>query len=304
MTGADGFVGGYLLRALAEAGHDAIAAHRRGTPAPAGAERAVVLELDDTRSVEAAAAEPMDAVVHLAAVASGSAARGDPGTAWAVNAGGTARLAEAVAQHRSSGADPLFLLVSSGEVYGPGPETPRVETDRVSPVSPYAASKAGAELALAENARRTGLRCIVARPFPHTGPGQDPRYVVPAFAARLREAKTSGARTVATGNLDPVRDLADVRDVARAYVALLERGRAGEIYNVATGAGVRLADLFRRLAAIIGVDAEPVPDPALTRAADIPYLVGDAARLRRDTGWAPAIPLERTLTELVDAQAH
>jgi GDP-4-dehydro-6-deoxy-D-mannose reductase len=304
VTGADGFVGGYLLRALAEAGHEGIAAHRRGTAAPAHAARAVVLELDDMESVEAVATEPVDAVVHLAAVASGSAARSDPGRAWCVNAGGTARLADAVARRRSSGADPLFLLVSSGEVYGAGSNVPRAESDAVQPGSPYAASKAGAELAMAETARRTGLRSIVARPFPHTGPGQDPRYVVPAFASRLRQAKSAGSRSVSTGNLDPVRDIADVRDVARAYVALLERGRPGETYNVATGSGVRLAELFRRLAAIIGVEAEPVTDPALARAADIPHLVGDATRLRRDTGWSPTIPLERTLTELVDAQAH
>ena len=302
MTGADGFVGGYLLGALADAGHTTVAAHRRGTPAPAGSDGAVALELDDAKSVEAAVAEPVDAVVHLAAVASGSAARQDPGRAWCVNAGGTARLADAVARRHGAGA--LFLLVSTAEVYGAGSESPRVESDAVQPLSPYAASKVGAELAVKETSRRTGLRCIIARPFPHTGPGQDPQYVVPAFASRLREARVSGASTVPTGNLEPVRDMADVRDVARAYVALLERGRAGETYNVATGAGIRLAELFRRLAAIIGVDVEPVPDPDLARPADIPYLVGDSARLRRDTGWTPEIPLERTLTELVDAQAH
>ena len=304
VTGAEGFVGGHLLRALAEAGHEAIAAHRRGIPAPGPAERSVVLELEELDSVEAVAGEPFEAVVHLAAIASASAARSDPGLAWSVNAGGTARLADAVARRRESGRDPIFLFVSTGEVYGAGPETPRVESDPVRPVSAYAASKAGAEIAVAETARRTGLRCIVARPFTHTGPGQHPRYVTPAFAARLREAKASGARTVSTGNLAPVRDLADVRDVARAYVALLERGRPGETYNVATGHGLALADLFRRLARLIGTDAEPVLDPALARAADIPYLVGDATRLRQDTGWTPAIPLERTLRELVDAQAH
>ncbi|MDQ2671131.1 MAG: GDP-mannose 4,6-dehydratase, partial [Gemmatimonadota bacterium] len=149
-----------------------------------------------------------------------------------------------------------------------------------------------------------GLRCIVARSFAHTGPGQDERYVVPAFAARLRAAKTKGDATVPTGNLSPVRDIADVRDVAAAYVALLERGRAGETYNVATGRGTPLAALFRSLATLVGTTASPVPDPALARSADIPYLVGDPSKLRRDTGWEPVVPLERTLKELVDAQAH
>lgn len=301
VTGADGFVGRYLVRALVAGGHDPVAAHRRGSAPPAEAHTAVELELEDRDSVEAAAAQPVDAVVHLAAIASGREARDDPGRAWAVNAGGTARLADAIA--RRGGAGPLFLLVSTGEVYGHG-DAPHGEDDPVRPVSPYAASKAGAELALMETARRTGLRTIVARPFGHTGPGQDPRYVVPAFASRLRAARAAGDRAVPAGNLEPVRDFADVRDVVAAYLALLERGRAGETYNVATGHGLRLADLFRMLASLVGTEAVPEPDPALARSADIPYLVGDPAKLRRDTGWTPVIPLERTLRELVNAQAH
>ena len=125
--------------------------------------------------------------------------------------------------------DPLFLLISSAEVYG-AVEQPRlrVESDVVAPVSPYASSKAGAELAVLETARRTGLRAIIARAFPHTGPGQTDRYVVAAFARRLRAAKRMGVSKVKTGNLEPVRDLLDVRDVADAYLALLERGQPGE----------------------------------------------------------------------------
>lgn len=304
VTGADGFVGQYLVAALADAGHAAVAAVRPGGEPPAGAADAVALELDDPASVHAAASVPVDAVVHLAAVASGRDARDDPGRAWTVNAAGTARLADAVGRRRTGGSDPLFLLVSSGEVYGAGSGAPRREADPVAPVSPYAASKAGAELAVAETARRTGLRHVVARAFAHTGPRQDSRYVVPGFAARLRAARAADAATVRTGNLEPVRDIADVRDVVRAYIALLERGRVGATYNVATGRGIALADLFRMLARLVGVDAVPAPDPGLIRAADIAHLVGDPSRLQRDTGWAPAIPLEQTLTDLIDAQAH
>src|SRR5207244_4828684 len=71
----------------------------------------------------------------------------------------------------------------SGEVYGVcGDQRPRCETDPVAPTSPYAARKAGAELAALEAWRRAGLRVVVARAFAHTGPGQDVRFVVPAFA--------------------------------------------------------------------------------------------------------------------------
>ena len=106
-----------------------------------------------------------------------------------------------------------------------------------------------------------------------------------------------------TGNLDPVRDFLDVRDVVSAYLALLTRGVAGQAYNVARGEGISLHELFRRLAAHLGVTAQPVVDPALVRTADISHLVGDASKLRAATGWQPTIALDRTLKEVADAAA-
>ncbi len=312
VTGADGFVGRYLVRHLLQAGDQVAAACRPGGPvvdwsvgAPAGAGVTVLpLELGEDASVAATLDWRPEAIAHLAAVPSVREARQDPGAAWEVNAAGTARLAAAVAVRREAGdADPIFLLVSTGEVYGDAPARLRVETDPVLPISPYAASKVGAEVAALETWRRTGLRVLVARPFPHTGAGQTSQYVVPAFVERLRAARASGARTAATGNLSPVRDLLDVRDVVRAYRALLARGVAGEIYNVARGDGISLAELFARLAAMIGTAAVPEPSAELVRAADIPHLVGDSTKLRRAAGWAPAISFEQTLRELVDAQA-
>lgn len=306
VTGADGFVGGYLLPRLAAAGHEVIAAARpRSEGHRAEAAAWVALELDDPGSAASALASPVDAIVHLAAVASNSEARRDPGLAWNINAAGTARLAAAAADLRSQGSsDPLFLLVSTGEVYGAGPPIPRSEDDQPRPRSPYAASKLGAEFAVRETACRTGLRAIIARPFTHTGPAQSATYVVPALARRLLEARARGESAVRTGNLEPVRDILDVRDVVDAYLLLLERGQPGNTYNIARGEGVALSDLFQRLAKLVGIDARPDPDPALKRAADLPWLVGDPGRLLDATGWRPAFTLDQTLKDVVDAQAH
>jgi GDP-4-dehydro-6-deoxy-D-mannose reductase len=144
----------------------------------------------------------------------------------------------------------------------------------------------------------------VARPFTHTGPGQAPGYVVPSFVERLLAVRAGAEPKVPTGNLEPVRDLLDVRDVVAAYVALLTHGTPGEAYNISRGEGISLRDLFQRVAALLGVSAEPYCDTALARANDIPYLVGDPAKLRRATGWAPTLTLEQTLRDMVDAQAH
>jgi GDP-4-dehydro-6-deoxy-D-mannose reductase len=310
VTGADGFVGRYLVERLVETGHEVIAACRPGSEPPRLSDRSrtiartVPFELTENDSIRAAVAGDPEAVVHLAAVASVREARQDPGRAWVINAAGTARLVDAVLATRSSGADPLVLVVSSAEVYGSGPASARREQDPARPQSPYAASKLGAEIAALEAWRRGGLRVVIARPFTHTGPGQRPPYVVPSFVERLVAVKTGGAGSVPVGNLDPVRDLLDVRDVVNAYLGLLSHGEPGETYNICRGEGITLRQLFERTAQVVGVDARPVPDPALQRAGDIPYLVGDPARLRRTTGWSPAISLEQTLRDMVDAQAH
>jgi GDP-4-dehydro-6-deoxy-D-mannose reductase len=144
---------------------------------------------------------------------------------------------------------------------------------------------------------------VVARPFPHTGPGQSARFLVPGFLERIRRAKQAGAPVVKTGNLEPVRDLLDVRDVASAYLALLTAGVPGECYNVATGRGLSLEELFYAIAERVGHRVIPERDAALARGVDIPHLVGDSGKLRAATGWSPRFTLDQTLQLMLDAEA-
>lgn len=309
VTGADGFVGRYLVRHLAATGHRVTGTLRAETAPPPGLDPGVrwePLELDDGASAARLFREPMEAVVHLAALASGAEARRDPGAAWVVNAAGTARLLHAAAEARAAGtSDPLVLVVSTAEVYGASPpDRPLTEHDPVRPQSPYAASKAGAELAALETGRRTGLRVAIVRAFPHTGPGQSDRYVIPALLQRIRTARDRGAPAVKTGNLDPVRDYLDVRDVVTAYRLLLVTAEPGGIYNVASGVGRSLREIFDRLCRLLGARVVPECDASLTRAGDLPRLVGDASRLRALTGWAPGLAFDQTLRDMADAPTH
>ena len=308
VTGADGFAGRWLVRAARAAGHPVIAAIVPGAPTPAEWRagdalppvEVVPADFRERRDVDRLASLGADAIVHLAAIASGAAARQDPEAANLVNAAMTAFFGDRLSK---LSVPPRFLLASTAEVYGPGFDGPIPETAPRDPRSPYAISKAGAEIPLERFWRNDGLPVIIARAFPHTGPGQSTAYVLPALTARLKAAKRTGTTAVPTGNLAAVRDFLDVRDVVRAYLLLLERGVPGEVYNVASGIGRRLSECFTLLARLVGVDAHAVADAALLRPDDIPVLIGDATKLRQATGWSPQFPFERTLQDLVDAQA-
>ncbi len=307
VTGANGFVGPWLVRRLMDEGHEVVTAIGPGGNAsfPPGAVSHVTLDLNEAASVAAAVSTRCDAVVHLAAVASGGAALEDPAAAWTINAVGTARLAEALgAQRINEESDPLLLVVSTAEVYGAGRTRPRREDDPPRPCSPYAASKLAAETAALEVHRRTGLRVIIARPFSHTGRGQDDRFVVPAFARRMVEAKRIGAAAIKVGNLEPVRELLYVGDVVRAYTLLLSQGASGEIYNIAAGHGIPLGELVQRLMEIVGHPVVTETDARFLRPSDIPHLVGDGKKLSQATGWRPEASLDDVLREVVDAQAN
>jgi GDP-4-dehydro-6-deoxy-D-mannose reductase len=168
-------------------------------------------------------------------------------------------------------------------------------------VSPYALSKAVADSMAEAQARGQGLDVLRVRAFSHTGPGQGPAFVVPAFARQIAAMEAHGAEPILrVRNLEVTRDLTDVRDVVLAYLVLLERGTSGVAYNVCLGEGVRLVDVVHRFVALARVEVRVETDPARMRPADVPWLVGDPTRIARDTGWRAEIPLETTLRDVLE----
>ncbi len=312
VTGVSGFVGPHLVRALAARGHRAWGSGLEaepprvlaGEPELVGWTRWNVAE-DSDRSIDDPVTGGCDAIVHLAGQSSAARSYDDPFGTARVNYGGTLRLLEAARRVEFTGP---ILVVSSSEAYGRiPPGVPCGEDTPLEPVSPYGVSKAAADHATRVHAATYGLKAMVARSFAHTGPGQAPTFALASWAAQVAdfEARAEGGESgpfrLRVGNLEPVRDYGDVRDVVRAYALLLEKGEPGRAYNVATGRGTRLRDVVGSLVSRAKVKIEVVEDATRLRPNDLPYLVGDPARLAATTGWTPAIPFEDTLSTLLDA---
>ena len=236
-----------------------------------------------------------DAVVHLAALSSVAESWGDVTEVWRTNVLGTVNLVEVL---RAEAPGARLLFVSSGEVYGRTPLIPTPEDAPVDPVSPYGASKAAAELAC-HQAR--DLDVVVARSFPHIGPGQSERFSVASWVAQLARMQSERGGNLLVGDLEVARDLTDVRDVCRAYRLLLDRSVPGGTYNVASGDAVPLKRVVDLLVEAAGVPVTVERDPARIRPAEVRVVAGDASELRVATGWEPTIPLERTLVDMLEA---
>jgi GDP-4-dehydro-6-deoxy-D-mannose reductase len=280
VTGAQGFVGGHLLAQLGA----------RGLP--------VDVDVTDAKAVaRAVAATAPAAIVHLAALSSVGASWQDAGETWRVNTVGTVNVLEAV---RLETPDTRVLVASTGEVYGRAEQVPTPEAEPLAPVSPYAASKAAAELAC-EQARRAGVDVVVTRAFQHEGPGRDERFALGSWAAQIARAEEPGGGTVRVGDLTPRRDITDVRDVCRAYTLLLDPSVATGTYNIATGRAVEMREVLETLIGLTAVPVEVEADPERMRPSEQPIVCGDASRLRAATGWAPRIPLEQTLADTLEA---
>jgi GDP-4-dehydro-6-deoxy-D-mannose reductase len=253
--------------------------------------------VDAAALTDAVVAAKPEAVYHLAGAADVGGSWTAPRETFLANALGTLNVLEA---SRQAGADRV-LAVTSADVYGrvTQDELPLDEHQPLRPVSPYAASKVAAD-ALAQQAwLGHRLPVVRVRAFNHLGPGQSDRFVAPSLAARIARNERDGGDEVPIGNMTPLRDVTDVRDVVRAYRLLMDAGEAGAVYNVCRGSAVSVEQIAQ---ALLGMAARPmrlVSDPGLQRPVDIPVLVGDNGALRRATGWEPTIPLEQTLADVL-----
>jgi GDP-4-dehydro-6-deoxy-D-mannose reductase len=213
---------------------------------------------------------------------------------WHVNVDGTVGVLEAVRAERP---EARVLFTSTCDVYGNASRIPSPEEEPVAPVSPYAATKAAAELACVFS----DLDAVVARATNHEGPGRDDRFAVGSWTRQIARLEAEGGGTLRVGDLSAERDILDVRDVCRAYRLLLDPSVPAGIYNVASGATVKMAEVVELLVGLARVPVQVERDESRMRPADIPRLAGDPSKLRAATGWEPQIPLEQTLADTLAA---
>lgn len=308
VTGAGGFVGGWLTRALRAEGMQVTAL---ATEIPPAADTALDWRIGDLRDggyIAGVVKESApDWVVHLAAISHLPTAAADPGMAWDVNVTSTARLLDALVRARDDGrSDPTVLVVGSAEQYGRHESGHAiVETTPQEPRTVYAATKAAQETLALQVWRASGLRTVMARSFNHSGRGQEPRFLLPAIVTRALGLRDAPAGTpLVLGNTTPVRDYLHVSDVVAAYISLCRQGTPGEAYNVCSGQGWSVAQVAERVLARVGVVAPLQQDPALVRPVDVPSLVGDAQKLQRATGWRATQSIDDIIDDLIHAATH
>jgi GDP-4-dehydro-6-deoxy-D-mannose reductase len=263
--------------------------------------RLVETDLRDATSAHHLVAEVRpDLVFHLAAQSFVPASWTAPAETLGTNLIGQTHLFEAI---RAMGLDPVVHIACSSEEYGlvlPD-EVPIQETNPLRPLSPYAVSKVGQDLLGYQYFKSYGMKIVRTRGFNHTGPRRGEVFVSSNFAKQVARIEAGlQAPVLEVGNLDSVRDFSDVRDIVRAYWLAARQATPGEVYNLSSGRGIKIRELVDQLRALSGVPIEVRVDPARLRPSDVEVLIGDSSKFRAETGWEPRIPLERTLSDLLD----
>ena len=298
VTGAAGFAGSHALDLLAAEEATIIGWARPGTAvsqSPPGVTWQLV-DVTNAADVDRAIAQDRpDVVLHLAGDAQSNRSAAQVGNTLLVNVYGTSNLLNAVGHHARHA---RVIVAGSALVYAASNE-PLTESSPVLPSGAYAVSKLAQEMVALRAAEHDGLDVIVARAFNHIGPRQSPAFVASSLAKQIALIETGRLEpTLSVGNLDPRRDLTDVRDMVRAYRALVARGTSGLAYNVCRGEALSVRELIDALVARARVPVKVVVDPERVRKVDIPLVLGSHARLTSDTGWQPEVPLARTLDDL------
>ena len=295
VTGGTGFAGSHLVSLLLEKGHSVIATSNNDSSPPPEVE-VVKVDLANPSAISKIKFAEVEAIYHLAGLAAVGPSFAEPQKYIDINSSIQVNLFEECLKQKVK---PRFLVVSSGNVYSPKAPLPLTEASPTWPVSPYAVSKLAQEI-IGQYYSSRGFDIVTSRSFNHVGPGQTTGFIVADLAKQIALAEKTGSGQVVCGDLEARRDYTDVRDIARAYVALVEKGKSGQVYNVCSGKSVSGQNILSGLLNHTKANIRVVKDPALSRPVDILDVYGSNTKIKNDTDWQPKITLEQTLQETLD----
>jgi len=287
-------VGRHLVSELSDSGYNIIGVDRNVGESLANYNYSSI-DLTKPKDVNKINFQEIDSVIHLAGLASVGPSFDEPMKYITTNIGIEVNLFEACIEQD---ARPKFLIISSGSLYAADAKLPLSERSMVLASSPYAVSKLGQEqVGLYYQTR--GFECIIARPFNHIGPGQGLGFLLPDLAQQIVSVEQGRSNKVLIGKLDSSRDYTDVRDIARAYRLLLEKGKTGEVYNVCSGVAVSGREMLTSLLTHVKTKVIIKEDSKRLRPSDTPIIFGDNTKIYKDTAWKPEIKLEQTLSDVM-----
>ncbi len=301
ITGIGGFVGRHLRQHLEEQGDSVCGLGRPAESMDMATVRVFGADLRDRAAIDRIVreAEPQ-AVYHLAAQSSPAESLSDPWATIGNNLLAQINLFEALL---AANLRPRVLVIGSSDEYGrvDAADVPTHEGVALRPLTPYAVSKVGQDMMGFQYFAQHGLPVVRVRPFNHTGPGHDARFVIPSLARQLAQIEAEEREPVLhVGNLDVERDFTDARDMVRAYRLALVAGVPGDVYNLGRGRSARIADMVDELISLCRVPVQTRVDPALLRPTDIPRQEADPRKFTALTGWQPLIPWHTTLSDTLD----
>lgn len=301
IIGGAGFVGGYLIRELNNAGWEVYATCLPNEEIT-GECKAYKLDILSKDEIKPLLDEiKPDVIYHLAALSSVSVSWKKPQLTAEINIVGTINVLEAAREAERR--DMKILLIGSGEEYGFIREgaCPLSESEPLNPGNIYAATKACQGMIGEIYARAYKMDIVMVRAFNHSGPEQLPIFVIADFCKQIAEIEAGMHEPVmSVGNLSAMRDFTDVRDVVKAYKLLGEKGVSGRVYNVGRGKAVAIQYILDTAVGMSKTPIEVKRDPARMRASDIPLIEPDISRINADTGWKAEISIEQTIRDTLD----
>lgn len=303
IIGAAGFVGGYLMDYIHEEKADWKTYVTKMPKEGISEQDVIVKNLDITNPSEIndllEEVRP-DYIFHLAAQSSVALSWKNPQLTIDINIKGAVNLLESL---RNLDYKPRVLMIGSGEEYGhvKEEEIPIVEDNNTRPGNIYAVTKVCQNMIGKLYASAYGLEIMSTRSFNHTGPNQAPMFVVADFCKQVADIERGiQDPVIKVGNLSARRDFTDVRDVVRAYALLIEKGKAGETYNVGTGKAIEIRSILNKILTHTDQKIEVYVDPNKMRPVDVPIIEPDISKLYEATGWQPEISIDQTIEDTLN----